>query len=153
MEEKPHGGRESAMVIRIAALTLLLLQNHGAVAGTMSRDNAERAVVRESIEITTNGAWSADISEDERADACSVVILRQADVGAFFKRASRVTERAYSHDLDAANCYAEGRARLANGGVVKWKIDQARRGFVSMPNGRTIYLYCPRCQTDWFAPN
>ncbi|WP_157636292.1 hypothetical protein [Burkholderia ubonensis] len=151
--EKPHGGRESAMVIRIAALTLLLLQNHGAVAGTMSPDNAERAVVRESIEITRNGAWSADISGDERADACSAFILRQADVGAFFKRASRVTERAYSHDLDSANCYAEGRARLANGGVVKWKIDQARRGFVSMPNGRTIYLYCPRCQTDWFAPN
>ncbi|WP_157642655.1 hypothetical protein [Burkholderia ubonensis] len=108
--EKPHGGRESAMVIRIAALTLLLLQNHGAVAGTMSRDKAERAVVRESIEITTNGAWSADISEDERADACSAVILRQADVGAFFKRASRVTERAYSHDLDSANCYAEGKS-------------------------------------------
>ncbi|MCA8492213.1 hypothetical protein OHZ10_14780 [Burkholderia arboris] len=145
------------MVIRLAVLMLALVLDHSAVAGTLpdgtSPGGALPTVVPESVEIVTNGAWSADISGDETADTCRTFVLRQADVRAFFKRASRVTERAYSHDLDAANCYAEGKARVAGGGSAKWRIDQARRGFISMPDGRTIYLYCPKCQADVFAPN
>ncbi|WP_157259129.1 hypothetical protein [Burkholderia ubonensis] len=71
----------------------------------------------------------------------------------FFEHAGRVTEREYSHDLVAANCYAEGKAHLVDGGTATWKIDQARRGFVSMPDGSTIYLYCPKCRANVFAPN
>ncbi|MBN3782491.1 hypothetical protein G3O06_33890 [Burkholderia sp. Ac-20345] len=145
------------MVIRIAILMLALLLNHGAVAGTLSNKVSPRgavpAVMPESVEIVRNGAWSADISGDETAEMCRRFVLRRADVSAFFKRAGRVTERAYSHDLDAASCYAEGDARLAGGGAAKWRIDQARRGFISMHDGRTIYLYCPKCQAAVFAPN
>ncbi|WP_175043275.1 hypothetical protein [Burkholderia lata] len=145
------------MVIWIAGLTLMLLTDHGALAGTLSNRvspaGAVPTVVPESVEIVRNGAWSADISGDETPDMCRAFVLRQADVSAFFKRASRVTARAYSHDLDAANCYAEGNARLAGGGAAKWRIDQARRGFISMPDGRTLYLYCPKCRADVFAPN
>ncbi|WP_269508623.1 hypothetical protein [Burkholderia sp. IMCC1007] len=145
------------MVIRIAMLMLTLLVGHSAVAGTLSdrvsRGGAVPAVVPESVEIVRNGAWSADISGDETAETCRAFVLRQADVSAFFKRANRVTERAYSHDLDAANCYAEGNARFVDGSTVKWTIDQARRGFITEPDGRTIYLYCPKCRTDVFAPN
>lgn len=145
------------MVIRTAILMSALLLDHTAVAGALS-DRVSTGgvvpnVVPDSVEIVRNGAWSADISGDETADMCRTFVLRQADVSAFFKHASRVTERAYSHDLDAANCYAEGRARLADGGTAKWKIDQARRGYISMPDGRTIYLYCPKCRADVFAPN
>ncbi|WP_069616628.1 hypothetical protein [Burkholderia sp. A2] len=145
------------MVIWIAVLTLALLTAHGALAGTLSNrlapGGAVPIVVPESVEIVRNGAWSADISGDETADMCRTFVLRRADVGTFFKRANRVTERAYSHDLDAARCYAEGEARLAGGGAAKWRIDQARRGFISLRDGRTIYLYCPKCRADVFAPN
>ncbi|VWB54296.1 hypothetical protein BLA14095_02377 [Burkholderia lata] len=145
------------MVIRIAILMLALLLNHGAVASTLSNKVSPRgavpAVMPESVEIVRNGAWSADISGDETAEMCRTFVLRRADVSAFFKRAGRVTERAYSHDLDAASCYAEGEARLAGGGAAKWRIDQARRGFISMHDGRTIYLYCPKCRAAVFAPN
>ncbi|MCA8236358.1 hypothetical protein [Burkholderia cenocepacia] len=145
------------MVIWIAVLTLALLTDHGALAGTLpnrlSPGGALPIVVPESVEIVRDGAWSADISGDETADMCRTFVLRRADVSAFFKRADRVTERAYSHDLDAARCYAEGEARLAGGGAAKWRIDQARRGFISMHDGRTIYLYCPKCRADVFAPN
>ncbi|WP_174973020.1 hypothetical protein [Burkholderia contaminans] len=145
------------MVIWIAGLTLVLLTDHGALAVTLSNraspGGAVPIVVPESVEIVRNGAWSADISGDETADMCRAFVLRRADVSAFFKRASRVTERAYGHDLDAARCYAEGEARLAGGGAAKWRIDQARRGFISLPDGRTIYLYCPKCRADVFAPN
>ncbi len=145
------------MVTRIAVFMLTFLLTQSALAGAQSdRVMPRRAVPTvgpESVEIVRNGAWSADISGDETADMCRTFVLRQADVSAFFKRASRVTERAYSHDLDAANCYAEGQARLADGGTAKWKIDQARRGYISMPDGRTIYLYCPKCRADVFAPN
>lgn len=145
------------MVTRIAALTLALLLNHSAVAGTLSDrlspSKTGLTVAPESIKITKNGAWSADISGYETADTCRAFVLRQADVSAFFRRANRVTEREYSHELDAANCYAEGKAYLANGGVAKWRIDQARRGLVSMPDGRTRYLYCPKCRANVFAPN
>ncbi|WP_152603351.1 MULTISPECIES: hypothetical protein [Burkholderia] len=134
-----------------------LFLSHSAVAGSLSDRGAPGGAVPvvgpESVEIVTNGAWSADISGDETADMCRTFVLRRADVSAFFKRASRVTERTYGHDLDAANCYAEGKARLAEGGTAKWQIDQARRGFISMPDGRTIYLYCPKCRADVFAPN
>lgn len=145
------------MVIRIAMLMLVLLLSHSAVAGTLSDGGrAGRAVPfvgPESVEIVRNGAWSSDVSGDETADMCRTFVLRRADVSAFFKRAGRVTERTYGHDLDAANCYAEGKARLADGSIARWQIDQARRGFVSMPDGRTIYLYCPKCRADVFAPN
>ncbi|WP_175775881.1 hypothetical protein [Burkholderia anthina] len=145
------------MVIRIAVLMLAYLLSLGAVAGTLSDEVPPGRVVPGigpgSVEIVRNGAWSADISGDETADMCRTFVLRQADVSAFFKRASRVTARTYSHDLDAANCYAEGEARLADGGTAKWRIDQARRGFISMPDGRTIYLYCPKCRAGVFAPN
>lgn len=145
------------MVNRIAILMLALVLNHGAVADTLSRrvspGGAVPPVVPESVDIVKNGAWSADISGDETADMCRTFVLRRADVSAFFKRAGRVTERAYSHDLDAARCYAEGEARLAGGGAAKWRIDQARRGFISLHDGRTIYLYCPKCRADVFAPN
>lgn len=145
------------MVIRIAILMWALLLSHGAVAGALSDRGAPRGAVPivgpGSVEIVRNGAWSADICGDETADMCRTFVLQPADVSAFFKRARRVTERTYSHDLDAANCYAEGNARLAEGGTAKWQIDQARRGFISMPDGRTIYLYCPKCRADVFAPN
>ncbi|MBN3731782.1 MULTISPECIES: hypothetical protein [Burkholderia] len=145
------------MVIRIAVLMLALALSHSVAAGTLSNraspGGAAPVVVPESVEIVRNGAWSADISGDETADMCRAFVLRRADVSAFFKRAGRVTERAYSHDLDAARCYAEGEARLAGGGAAKWRIDQARRGFISMHDGRTIYLYCPKCRADVFAPN
>ncbi|MBY4870536.1 hypothetical protein DIE14_21450 [Burkholderia sp. Bp9017] len=140
------------MVIRIAVLMLAFLLNLSAVAGPLSGGEVP-AVGPKSVEIVRNGAWSADISGDETPDMCRAFVLRQADVSAFFKRASRVTARAYSHDLDAANCYAEGSVRLAGGGAAKWRIDQARRGFISMPDGRTLYLYCPKCRADVFAPN
>ncbi|WP_196493632.1 hypothetical protein [Burkholderia anthina] len=146
-----------AMVMRIAILMLLLVLDRTAVASTLSDKTPLRGVVPHvaprSVEIVSNGAWSADISGGETADMCRQFILRQTDVSAFFKRANRVTERAYSHDLDAASCYAEGEARLAGGGAAKWRIDQARRGFISMHDGRTIYLYCPKCRAAMFAPN
>ncbi|WP_322083243.1 hypothetical protein [Burkholderia sp. BCC1972] len=145
------------MVSRIAILMLALALSHSAVAGTLSNKlspgGAVPIVVPESVEIVRNGAWSADINGDETADMCRTFVFRRADVSAFFKRASRVTERAYSHDLGAARCYAEGDARLAGGGAAKWRIDQARRGFITMSDGRAIYLYCPKCRADVFAPN
>lgn len=144
-------------VIRIAFLTLAILLNRDAIAGALSNwsspSKTARLVAPESVEITKNGAWSEYISGAEMADTCRSFVLRRADVSAFFEHAGRVTEREYSHDLVAANCYAEGKAHLVDGGTATWKIDQARRGFVSMPDGSTIYLYCPKCRANVFAPN
>ncbi|MFA8324088.1 hypothetical protein [Burkholderia ubonensis] len=112
-----------------------------------------RLVAPKSVEITKNGARSEYMSGNETADMCRSFVLRPADVRAFFKRARRVTEREYGHDLVAANCYAEGKAHFADGGTATWQIDHARRGFVSMPDGSTLYPYCPKCRANVFAPN
>ncbi|PAK14926.1 hypothetical protein [Burkholderia ubonensis] len=156
MSKKSHRVQD-AMVIRIAFLTLVLLLNRDVIAGALSDwsspSKTAGLVAPESVEIAKNGAWSEYISGDEMADTCRSFVLRQTDVSAFFKHASRVTEREYSHDLVAANCYAEGKAHLVDGGTATWKIDQARRGFVSMPDGSTIYVYCPKCRANVFAPN
>lgn len=146
------------MVMRGIALTsVLLLLSSNAIADTQldkpSPGEKKWRVAPESVEIIGNGVWNDRISGNETTDTCRTFVLRQADVSAFFKRAHRVTEREYSHDLVAANCYAEGKARLGDGGIAKWKIDQARRGFVTMPDGNTIYLYCPKCRANVFAPN
>ena len=80
-------------------------------------------------------------------------MLRWMDVSAFFRHARRVTERVYGHDWVAADCYVEGKASRADGDPAKGKIDQARRGFVSLPDGRTVYRYCLTCRTELFVPN
>lgn len=145
------------MVIRNAVLILTFLLGGKAIAG-MPSDHASTAgfglrVAPKSVEIAHNGAWSDRISGDETAEMCRSFLLRPTDVSEFFMKARRATQRQYSHDLVAANCYVDGKVRLAGGAMASWKIDQARRGFITMPDGTTIYLYCPACRAKALAPN
>jgi hypothetical protein len=107
------------------------------------------ALVR-SATITANGAWSDAISGDETAETCSRFLLTQADVREYFRRARRVSYKEYGQDLDMSRCSAAGDLVLANGDRGTWKVDLARRGVISLTDGRNLHFHCPKCRAKVF---
>lgn len=105
-----------------------------------------------SFTITANGARSNDVSGEETAWLCSRFRLRRQDVQAFFAVAQIVDARAYHHDLEISRCHAAGRVRFGNGAEGQWRIDMERRGLLRLHDGRSIFLYCPRCTARAFEP-
>jgi hypothetical protein len=69
----------------------------------------------------------------------------------FFRKAKRVSDRAYSHDLQASPCYATGEIEFRNGDRGRWEIDQERLGWLGLSDGRAVYFHCPKCRAKVFA--
>ena len=103
-------------------------------------------------DITTNGARGDGVSGDETAASCATFRLRPKDVRQYFAVAEGVDARAYHHDLEMSRCHAEGVVRFRNGERGRWSIDRERRGLVVLREGKTVYLYCPRCTARVFEP-
>lgn len=104
-----------------------------------------------SVEILDNGAWTASVSGDESRDVCMRFRLDVPDVQEFFQGAVRVSQRAYTHDLDMSRCHVTGRATLQGGGTAQWQIDRERRGRLSLSNGTNYYFHCGACTSGVFG--
>lgn len=88
-------------------------------------------------------------AEGGEAD-CSGFVLNAEDVRVFLERAGAVSEHDYRHTLDWSPCYAAGTVQFADGLTGTWGIQQLRAGSLSLSDGRTLYLYCPRCRSGPF---
>lgn len=137
------------MVARPVALGLALVSTM-----TFAADVAARSHVPpiSSISISENGAWTDRISGHETPEMCQTFQLKGTDVRDYFRTARRVSDREYGHDLAAAMCFAEGKLTFRDGSTGNWNIDQARRGLLTLPNGKTYYYYCPKCRAKVFPP-
>ncbi len=112
--------------------------------GAPSSVAAARRVASVTVEV--NGAFDESISSDESPEICRRFLVDTRQVKAFFKRARRISERAYGHDVDASPCHAKGRLKLEDGREMVWKIDRESRGMLSAPGGgEALYFHCPRC--------
>jgi hypothetical protein len=100
--------------------------------------------------IDENGAKSP--ADKASLDECGMFILKRRDVEEYFKRAGEVEQHDYFHLLDWSPCYASGKIVFAHGLTGTWGIQQFRAGSLSLSDGRTIYLYCPKCRAKAFAP-
>ena len=99
------------------------------------------------ITIRQNGAMS---SAGERADQCKAFKLSSKEIHEYIGKAAEVTQKEYFHTLDWSPCYASGKVVFKNGITGIWGIQQYRAGLLKLSNGRTLYLYCPRCRAKAF---
>lgn len=103
-----------------------------------------------SITITEQGARSstaADFPYD-----CGEFVLRKHEVIRFIATSGAVASRDYHH-LDWSPCYVAGNVTFKNGLSGSWFIHQLKAGSLKLSNGRTLYLYCPKCSAKAFPPD
>lgn len=98
-----------------------------------------------------NAAWSDNISSDETPESCANFVLTKKNIREFFRIARQASEREYGHDLSMSRCFAAGEVSFANGDKGQWKIDRARRGLLTLSDGRAAYFYCAKCRPKVFA--
>jgi hypothetical protein len=148
-------------VVTVKVLAALWFAGAAAVAG--SQDPYEGgelyAVPRpyemqplKSVTVTSNGAWTDEVSGEETPDSCASFRLTTHKVRAFFEQARRASHKEYVHDLDMSRCYASGELVLSNGDRGVWRIDRARRGSIGLADGRRLYFYCAACKGLGFHP-
>ena len=121
-----------------------------------SSDGVEPSVKRlslppiSSIEIRENAARSP--AARDSSERCSEFVLRKTDVMSFLTEASEVSQHDYLHLLDWSACYASGKVTFDGGLTGTWGIHRLRGGSLKLNDGRTLYLYCPKCKAKAF-PN
>ena len=76
--------------------------------------------------------------------------LSSQEIREYIGTAAEVTEDDYFHMLDWSPCSTSGEVTFKNGVTGIWMIQQYRAGTLKLSNGRTVYLYCPRCHAKAF---
>lgn len=100
--------------------------------------------------ITIRNSGTTSPASDEPAIQCTNFKLSYQEVRAYIGKASQVAEHDYLHMLDWSPCHASGEVTFTNGVTGIWAIQQYRAGSLRLNDGRTLYLYCPRCQATAF---
>jgi hypothetical protein len=103
-----------------------------------------------SIAIRRNGARS--IAALDLPDQCGGFVMSKHEVSEYLRRAGEVAQHDYYHLLNWSPCYASGDVTFENGLSGTWGIQQLRAGSLKLSNGRTLYLYCPKCRAKAFLP-
>ena len=103
-----------------------------------------------SVSNIKNAVWADNISSDETPESCANFVLTKNNVREFFRLARQASEREYGHDLSMSRCSSSGEVIFANGDKGKWKIDRARRGLLTLSDGRAAYFYCAKCRPKVF---
>lgn len=102
------------------------------------------------ITIRNNGATSS--ASEGPAEHCASFKLSYQEISEYMGKAAEVAEQDYFHMLDWSPCYASGEVTFKNGITGTWAIQQYRAGLLKLNDGRTFYLYCPRCYAKAFPP-
>ena len=100
------------------------------------------------VSIRNSGVTSP--ASRESADQCKRFKLSSQEIREYIGNAAEVTEDDYFHMLDWSPCSASGEVTFQGGVTGTWMIQQYRAGTLKLSNGRTIYLYCPRCHAKSF---
>lgn len=100
------------------------------------------------VTIRNSGATSP--TSGEPTEQCADFKPSYQEIREYIGKAVEVAEHDYFHMLDWSPCYASGEVTFENGVTGIWAIQQYRAGSLKLSNGRTLYLYCPRCQAKAF---
>jgi hypothetical protein len=85
------------------------------------------------------------------ADECRAFKLSEKEIAEYLDAAGAVSEHDYFHMLDWSPCSARGQVVFANGLKGVWGIQQLKAGSLRLSDGRTLYLYCPKCRARHFV--
>jgi hypothetical protein len=119
--------------------------------GDGTRPRLQRLELPQVKDITIDENGAASPAAKGSPEECSGFVLHKRDVREYFKRAGEVSPHDYSHMLDWSPCYASGKVIFKNGLTGTWGIQQLRAGSLALSDGRTLYLYCPKCLARAFA--
>jgi hypothetical protein len=102
--------------------------------------------------VTIRNIGATSLTSGEPAAQCADFKLSSHEIREYIGKAAEVDEHDYFHMLDWSPCHASGEVAFKNGVTGIWSIQQYRAGWLKLSNGRTLYLYCPRCQAKAFPP-
>jgi hypothetical protein len=102
--------------------------------------------------ITIRASGSTSPAASQPAEQCKDFKLSSREIHAYIGTAAEVSEGDYFHMLDWSPCSTSGDVTFKNGVTGTWMIQQYRAGSLKLSNGRTLYLYCPRCHAQAFPP-
>lgn len=140
----------------MVAATLLVALLAGASGAAAEGSDTEPAMRNArlpqitSVTIENNGATSP--AAKEPAEQCVNFKLSNKEIRQYLGKAGEVAEHDYLHMLDWSPCYASGEVTFKKGVKGTWEIQQGRAGSLKLNNGRTVYLYCPKCKAKAFPP-
>jgi hypothetical protein len=104
----------------------------------------------QTLAIKKTGARDDSGITTETPNECAEFRPSESDIREFFLRARRVSYQMYWNILDTSMCYAVGESVFANGDRGVWRVDPARRGILTLSDGRNIYLFCTKCRAKVF---
>jgi hypothetical protein len=137
----------AGLFLSFAVTGALANQSDTGVEPAMAKTNLPAI---KSVVIRENGAASPAAKEE--AQQCSGFRLSNKEVLGYLRNSAQVSEHDYQHTLDWSPCYASGDVFFKDGSSGVWGIQQLRAGSLKLSDGRTIYLYCPRCHAKGFPP-
>jgi hypothetical protein len=138
------------MTIRTTSLAPMALALFAIIGSTTVVAASSQPLTVAQVAVLENGVRSPDVSGEEAEQVCAPFRLSQADVRRYFRRAARVSERGYYHDLPMSPCQASGTVRFANGWDGRWTIDSYRRGRFVRADGLSILFFCTACANPKF---
>jgi hypothetical protein len=100
--------------------------------------------------VTIRNSGVTSPASRESAEQCKSFKLSSREIREYVGKAAEVTEHDYFHMLDWSPCSTDGEVTFKNGVTGTWMIHQYRAGTLKLSNGRTLYLYCPRCHAKAF---
>jgi hypothetical protein len=100
--------------------------------------------------VTIRNSGVTSPASRESAEQCKIFKLSSLEIREYIGKAAEVTEHDYFHMLDWSPCSTGGEVTFKNGVTGTWMIQQYRAGTLNLSNGRTLYLYCPRCHAKAF---
>jgi hypothetical protein len=100
--------------------------------------------------ITVRNSGTTSPASDQPAEQCADFRLSYREISEYISKAAEVAEHDYFHMLDWSPCHANGEVAFENGVTGTWAIQQYRAGSLKLSDGRTLYLYCPRCRAKAF---
>jgi hypothetical protein len=138
------------MVIAPFLLALAAGAPPATVDGVGTEPNMGNTYLSPISTITIRNSGTTSPASGEPADQCADFKLSYHEIRAYIGKASQVTEHDYLHMLDWSPCHASGEITFHNGLTGTWAIQRYRAGSLKLSDGRTLYLYCPRCQAKAF---
>lgn len=138
------------MVMVLLILALTAGTSLAAEGSSASEPNLRRTHLPPISTITIRNSGTTSPVAGESKEECADFKLSYEEIHAYIGQAAEVAEHDFHHLLDWSPCHASGEVTFKNGLTGIWAIQRYRAGSLTLNDGRTLYLYCPRCQAKAF---
>jgi hypothetical protein len=150
ISQKSVGGSKRIMVIAALILAITASSSPAAAGDSGIEPKTHDTQLPPVTSVTIRNSGVTSPTSRESAEQCKSFKLSSQEIREYIGKAAAVTEGDYFHMLDWSPCSTSGEVTFKNGVTGIWMIQQYRAGTLKLSNGRTVYLYCPRCHAKAF---